>query len=392
MNYPQIVLKPAEERRIIGAQGHPWIFSNEIAEFSPQAEAPIVAAYSRSGKFIGLALYNPNSLIVGRVLARSEIKIDVDFWTKRLGAAWVLRQRWYPESTMFRWIFGESDQCPGLIIDRYGDYCVMEILSKALESQLPQILEALLGVFPAKGVLLKRDNGLRKLEGLELGPPKILSGQVPKQPFEAPMDGLVFLVDPWEGQKTGFYLDQRDNRAFLRPLAAGKRVLDCYAYTGAFGLTLAKAGALEVICIDSSERAADICAQQAKRNNLSERIKIIHADAESCLASGADKFDLVLIDPPNLAPNKKSVGAAGRKLEKITALAMELVDKDGFLAVSICSHHISLDTCLETLRQAARKSQKAFRIVTVRSQAQDHPVLLQMPETQYLKFILLERA
>ncbi|MBI4668079.1 MAG: class I SAM-dependent rRNA methyltransferase [Elusimicrobia bacterium] len=410
MIYPAITLKPNEEKRIGGPAGHPWIFSNEIAEFSPDANTPVVEVGSSEGRFCALALYNPKSLIVGRVAARhQDAVIDAEFWRLRLEKAWNLRRRYYPQETVFRWVFGESDGLPGLIIDRYGDYLVVETLSKAMESLLPDIIEAINPPPPStslragcpppqggrellcKGILHRRDNGLRKLEGLEIGEPQILAGEIPGGQVESAIDGIICFADLWQGQKTGFFLDQRDNRNFLARFAPGRRVLDLYSYTGAFGLVMAKAGAASVRCVDTSQKALDICRLQTEKNNMADNITALRADAEIYLKSASDKYDIVIIDPPNLAPSKKDTPAAKRKLERIAAWAMKRVEAGGLLAACCCSHHIGEDEFLDVLRSASRRCQTAFRIAAVRGQAKDHPVLLGMPESSYLKFVLLER-
>lgn len=392
MSIPRITLKPREERRITGSLGHPWIFSNEIASFSDDANASLVEVYAGSGQLIGLAFYNPKSLIAGRLIAREKLEINIGFWKKRMLRAWALRLGYYPGAVAFRWIFGESDGIPGLIVDRYGDYLALEVLAKALEAQLSFIVAALLEIFPAKGVLLRRDNALRKLEGLEMGFPFVLEGALPQEPLAVVIDGLAYRIDFWQGHKTGFYLDQRDNRIFLKTWAPGKRVLDLFSYTGSFGLSLASAGAGSVTCVDSSERAVSLGREQAQANNLEGRLAYVAADVEGYLESITDEFDMVLADPPNLVPAKKDAAAASRKFIRLFAAGMEHVAKGGLLAASCCSFHIDVGEFLRILREAARQSQRVFRVLAVRHQALDHPILLHVPETHYLKFVLLERV
>ncbi len=387
-----IVLKPHDEKRLLGAAGHPWVFSNEVAKPAELKDSTLVGVRSSTGAFVGMALYNPHSLIAARLITHEPLLIDRAFWRKKLTTAWMLRQNYYPQETAYRWVFGESDGIPGLIADRYGEHIVCEILSKPLETFWPEIMAAMLEVFPARSITLKHDNALRRLEGLETPPePVTAHGEPPQGPLTVMIDGLQMQIDCQHGQKTGFYLDSRDNRALLTAYAKGRRVLDVFSYTGAFSLSLLKAGAASALAVDSSMKALETCEAQAAANGFAEKLDCLKADAEEYLQQGAGEFDLVLIDPPNICPGKKDKPMALKKLSRLIEAALRRTGKGGLTAVSVCSHHISLDETLEAAASATLRLGRAARHLATGQQAKDHPILIGMPETRYLKFILLER-
>ncbi|MBI4368984.1 MAG: class I SAM-dependent rRNA methyltransferase [Elusimicrobia bacterium] len=386
----RISLRSGAEKRIL--QGcHDWIFSNEIERFPEDKNAALVDVYSRGGRWQASALYNSSSLISGRILSRRQEPIDREFWRSRLQAAWDRRLSWYPGEECFRWVFGESDGLPGLIIDRYGNYAVMEVVSMALEKLLPELKPILAEVFPFEGILLRQDNALRSRDGLTLGGPVVFLGNVPTEPLEVEIDGLRCFIDCWKGQKTGYFLDQRDNRRRLQELSSGRRILDLYCHSGAFGLHLTRWGAQSAVLVDSSPLAIDLCQRQAAANGIGAKIRAVKSDVDRFLLEDSEIYDLAIVDPPNWAPRKKDAPVAIRKFRKILASSMSKVAPKGFLAAATCSHHIGLDDFLGACSAAAASQRSRWRLLETRYQSKDHPVLLAMPETLYLKFVILER-
>ncbi|HBT61461.1 MAG TPA: rRNA large subunit methyltransferase I, partial [Elusimicrobia bacterium] len=270
-------LKPGQEDRL--RAGHLWIFSNEIGKIEGSVEPGCLAqVFTAGGQSLGIAFYHPNSLIACRMLSSQVEPIDAGFFRKRLAAALAYRQRMCPGETSYRLCFGESDGLPGLVADRYGDVVVLQIFAAGMEARLPLIEGALKELLEPRGVFLKNDHRQRQLEGLP-GECRLLSGAVPER-VAISEGGLSFLVPIGEGQKTGHYFDQRENRAFLRPFLAGRTVLDLYCYTGAFAVNAAKSGAKSVLAIDSSQAAIDLVRENAKLNGVGDIVNCDEADAE----------------------------------------------------------------------------------------------------------------
>lgn len=388
--YPAIVLKPREELRL--KAGHLWAFSNEIAE-APRGLAPgTLADLKRSGSaFVGRGFYHPHSLIAFRVLTSQPEAIDASFFLKRLEAAKAWRERLYPGSRAYRWVFGESDGLPGLIVDRYGDYLAVQILAAGMERFKETIFDALQQLSQPKGIVWRADAPLRELEGLPQEPPKIVAGTAPPR-VEIETENGLFAVDLIGGQKTGFYFDQRENRQAAARFCTDKRVLDCFCYSGGFGIAAGKAGAKEIVFVDSSHAALEMADENARRNGLESKATCVEGDALALLAqrNPGGAFDVIGIDPPAYAKSKKHLPVALKAYEKLNALAMNALPRGGILISSSCSHHVSRELFLEMLRHAARKAQRVVRVLEVRSQAKDHPVLLTMPETEYLKCAILQ--
>lgn len=385
-------LKPRQENRILG--GHLWIFSNEIASVSAGASAGDLARVTcASGRLLGTALYNPASLIACRMLSCEDTAVTADFFHARLAAALAYRQRLYPGATAYRLCFGESDGLPGLVIDRYDSILVLQILSAGMERRLDLIASALQRLLAPRGIYLKNDHRMRAREGLK-AECRALTGSVPED-IEISEAGLRFSTPLGEGQKTGFYFDQTQNRIYLRPYFPGRVVLDLYCYTGAFALNAAKFGAAAVLGIDSSQPAVKAARQNAALNGAPATASFEVGDAEEALrslAQGARPFkpDMIVLDPPSLAPSKKDLPRALRHYAKLNALALKSLPRGGLLATAACSHHVGRELFVDMLRAAARDVQKPVRLLALRGQAADHPVLLAMPETEYLRFALLE--
>jgi len=391
MEYPSVILKPKEEGRLEG--GHLWAFSNEVAQAPANIPPGALADLFKSGKsFLGRGFYHPHSLIAFRILTdQKDQEIDQAFFEKRFKNALEWREAVYPGTHAYRWIFGESDELPGLVIDRYGDYVVVQALSAGMERLKEVILAALQKIAQAKGILWRADASLRELEGLPIEPSKVVIGEIPPL-IEITTENGVFSVDLLGGQKTGFYFDQRDNRQALSAFCKGKRVLDAFCYSGGFGIAAVRAGAREVVFVDSSHPALELTEKNAEQNGLAGRFTCVEGDALALLSSDppGGPFDVISIDPPAYARSRKHVPVALKAYEKVNALAMRALKRGGILASSSCSHHVDRELFLQMLRKSARKAQRSVRLIELRSQAKDHPVLLAMPETEYLKCAILQ--
>jgi 23S rRNA (cytosine1962-C5)-methyltransferase len=391
----RVVLHPTQEKRLLA--GHNWVFSNEIKEV--RAEVPpkpgdLAVVVTSTGHELGLCFYHPNSLIAGRMLTRSPNEvIDADFFRKRLADAIAYREKVCPGENAYRLCFGESDGLPGLVVDRYGAILVLQVLSAGIERRLDMIAAALDDLLKPQGIYLKNDHRTRALEGLPLEC-RTLSGKVPEK-VPIVENGLRYVAAIGEGQKTGHYFDQRDNRAFLKPYFAGRNVLDLYCYTGGFAIHAAKGGAKSVFALDSSGPALTLAKENAKLNGVEGTVSFDEGDAEAALESFAGlqqpfKPDLIVLDPPSLVPAKKHLPKALRLYSKLNAQAMKALPRGGLLATATCSHHVSREDFVKMLRDAQTKAQRSIRMIALRGQSADHPVLLAMPETEYLHFALLE--
>ncbi|MFH1367523.1 MAG: class I SAM-dependent rRNA methyltransferase [Elusimicrobiota bacterium] len=386
----KIFLKKNEEERLNA--GHLWIFSNEIQKIEGEPGIGDTAElFDSSKQFAGVGFYNPKSLIAFRLLSKKHVNIDKDFWKDRIERAVAYRKAVYPVIESYRVVFGESDALPGLIVDKYGNCLAVQFLSAGMEKNSGQIIEALKEIFKPAGIIAKNESSLRKLEGLE-EKTEILYGSIPDT-LEITESGLKFSVDLKGGQKTGFFFDQRDNRQVFSGYCKGKNVLDCFCHTGAFGICAAKAGAKSVMLVDSSKPAIEKTVENAGLNDVAGTIQAADADVEEYMQvqkRSGKKFDIINLDPPALIKSRKNFFAGVRLYAKLNALAMELLEPGGILATSSCSHHLNRDAFLEMLREAGGKAGRQFRIMELRSQAKDHPVLLSMPETEYLKFAILK--
>jgi 23S rRNA (cytosine1962-C5)-methyltransferase len=393
--YARVILKPRQEDRLLA--GHSWIFSNEIREILAEEEpkaGDLALVVTASGQEFGLAFYHPNSLIAARMLTRSPKEpIDTGFFKRRLADALAYRERVCPGENAYRLCFGESDGLPGLVVDRYGSILVLQVLSAGIERRLDLVASALEELLKPKGIYLKNDHRARQLEGLPLEC-RTLSGAVPER-VPIVEGGLRFMAPLGEGQKTGHYFDQRDNRAFLRPYFAGRSVLDLYCYTGGFAVAAAKAGAKSVLAIDSSGPALTLAKENAKLNGAEGVASFDEGDAERVLEafSGLNqpfKPDFIVLDPPSLVPAKKHLSKALRLYAKLNGQALKALPRGGLLATATCSHHVSREDFVQMLRAAQTRAQRSARLIALRGQSADHPILLAMPETEYLHFALLE--
>ncbi len=374
------------------AAGRLWVFSNELETVDTSVPPGTVCGLLYpDGKPAGAGFFNPKSLISMRLLVQNTLELPPDLVKDRLAAA----LRWREELGMDRCgriCFGESDGLPGLVVDRYGDYLVAEILSAGAELLKDRITAALTDLLRPRGVLYRNTHQFRELEGLP-SYEETAFGVMPES-VEIEENGLKFRVPMAGSQKTGWYFDQRENRAALAPLFRGRRVLDLHTYLGGFAITAAKAGAERVWAVDSSEKAVEAAAVNAELNGVAEKIVFRKEKAERLLeALEAGQLpetpDFVLLDPPNIVRNKKHLPQALKMLGRMAGAALKPLPPGGLLAVSTCSHHISRSALVETLAAAAARSGRRAVLADLRGQSKDHPVLLSMPETEYLHFALL---
>jgi 23S rRNA (cytosine1962-C5)-methyltransferase len=382
---PALRLKRNEDRRLHA--GHLWIFSNEVdTAQSPLVKfkaGELVRVLAHNDRALGLAYVNPKSLIAARMLQTWKIP-DVAWLAARIRTALGLRDRLYPKP-YYRLVYGESDGLPGLVIDRYGSACVVQIGTAGMEELKSQIQAALSQVLRCEAVLFKNDSSAREMEGLA-SYVETATGNF-DQPALVVEDGLQFQAPLAEGQKTGWFFDQAANRrALSKYVRKGARVLDVFSYVGAWGVRAAHDGAREVTCVDSSAAALELAAANAERNGL--KIVARKGDAfevlEDLVKQGA-RFDIVVIDPPAFAKRKKDLPKALAAYKRLNQLAIQALASDGILVSCSCSFHVSAEDLQEAIAKAARGADKHVQILEMGGQAPDHPVHPAIPETRYLK-------
>lgn len=391
---PIVTLKP--KRALPFFSQHPWMYANAIKTISETPDVgDAVLVQTHDGKFVGYGLYNPHSKIRVRMYSWSRAEeLDDEFWGKRIIAAAKLRERLFQGSSSAqacRLIFSEADRLSGLIVDRFADWLVLQWTSAALATRQKVILEAIQELFQPKGIWLRTEKGIRELEGLELED-GLLAGEKPPRPLFVEENSLQFGVDLIEGQKTGFYFDQRDNRQVAASYAANARVLDVCCYTGSFALNAAKVESCRrVDAIDSSESALEMARRNADLNDLGTKIHFQQADMFESLEelnSDAKKYDLVILDPPKLARTRGGLNRAAKAYVRLNRLAMQLISENGILMTCSCSGHVSREDFEQIIAQAALESGRNVQILEQRGQAVDHPVATSCLETNYLKAFL----
>ncbi|MCX8037624.1 MAG: class I SAM-dependent rRNA methyltransferase [Candidatus Sumerlaeia bacterium] len=393
----RLILKPQEHRRI--AAGHLWVFSNEVARVEGVADAgETVQVLSSRRELLGSAYYNPHTLIAARLYSRRDEALDVDFLGRRLEEALAVRRLACRGREAFRWVNSEGDGLPGLIADLYADVAVVQILTAGMERVRPLIVEQIERTLHPRAIYDRSDAAYRALEGLAPaeGP---MRGE-PPIPFEISLDGVRMRVDVVRGQKTGLFLDQAENRRRLQALLPpNARVLDCFCYIGTWGLAALAAGAREVTGIDMSAWALEQAEANARLNGWADRCRWVRGDVAEVLqawaggaAGGAaqSKFDVVILDPPAFAKSKKHVPAAERAYTAIAASAMRLVVPGGLLAACSCSQHIDAARFDQIIARAARDAQCRCRVLARLGHSPDHPAVPAMPETTYLKGLIVE--
>lgn len=372
--------------------GHEWVYFSEVLKtFGSPEDGSVVSLKDGKDRLLGSAIYNSKSQIVARRFSRQRQDLDADFFLRRIGQAVEYRTRRGVNPRLGRLVWSESDGLPGIIVDRYGDYLVLQTLTLAMDQRKGLIVNALREICQPKGIIERNDAPIRRAEGLE---PQVgvLWGETPGA-VRIEVLGLRFEVDLLHGQKTGFYLDQLDNYAGVAPWAAGKRVLDCFSNQGAFALACAKAGAASVRAVEISADCVELIRQNATRNEL--QLEALAANVFDFLKdeerAGA-QYDLVILDPPSFTKSKEKLHDALRGYKEIHLRAMKLLAPGGMLATFSCSHHVNDEVFREVIADAAVDAKKTLRQLARFGQAADHPVILNLPETEYLRGYLFELA
>ncbi len=388
MELPSLILKKNEERRL--RAGHAWVFSNEVdtartplTAFTPGQPATLRGSDDR---VIGTVYVNPHSLICARLVNRqADTPLDRSLLVHRLKVALGLRERLFP-GPYYRVVHGESDALPGLIVDRFGDVLVAQVNTAGIEVLRDEVVEALRKVLNPRGILLRNDTGARELEGLERRI-EVAFGEVPDA-VEIEENGARFLVQPREGQKTGWFYDHRENRVRMRRFVHGARVLDLFSYTGSWGVQAAVAGAESVACVDSSAHALDRVQENAALNGVEGRVNTIEGDvfdALRALRSEQERFDVVILDPPAFVKRRKDLKEGSAAYRRANQMAMQLLGKDGVIISASCSYHMGRDELRGVMHQAARHIDRRLLLLDQGHQGPDHPIDPGVPETEYLK-------
>lgn len=396
-----LILLPGKERSPM--RHHPWIFAGAVAKVQGKvAPGSTVAVFSDGGKFIGRAAYSPDSQIRARIWSWDESEpIDHAFFKRKIATALAHRARWIKNTTAVRLLFGEADGLPGLVVDQYGQTLVCQFMSAGVEYWKDAIVSILAQQTGCQTILERSDAAVREREGLAqiTG---ALKGEIPSEPIPAIENGIQYLVDTMHGHKTGFYIDQRDNRDMVAQLSQGKRVLNMFCYTGGFSLAALGGGAKEVVSVDSSGEALALAQKQAQLNGFDPAIaQWLDADAFETLRAyrvEGRKFDLIILDPPKFAPSAQHLMRAKKAYKDINRTAMQLLEPGGLLFTFSCSGAMDANLFEETVAAAAIEATShmgdpkiAFRILKRLSSGLDHPKLASFPEGDYLKGLLLER-
>ncbi len=387
----QLFLKSGHDRRVRG--GHPWIFSNEIGRLEgAPAPGDALEVFTHHGDFVGTAYYNPHSLIAARLLSRRRESIDTpEFFRERFEKAFAYRRSLYGELGALRLVHGEADGLPGLVVDRYNDVLSVQFLALGMERRREVILQALQELLRPTAVVARNDVAVRELEGL---PQQIelLAGKVPDE-LVINEHGLRFRIDVTGGQKTGHFLDQKENHQALQGRVAGRRVLDMFCYSGSWSIHAARYGARKVTGVDVSAGAVTLARQNAALNFQENVCDFVQADAFDLLRDlhrDGERFGTVILDPPAFVKSRKKLQEAVRGYLTINRRGIELLEPGGYLFTCSCSYHMDRETFLNTLRKAAQQAGRELRLIEMRGQAYDHPVLLGCPETEYLKCAILQ--
>ncbi|MDE2229183.1 MAG: class I SAM-dependent rRNA methyltransferase [Alphaproteobacteria bacterium] len=390
-DYPVVTLAPGRHKR--AEQGHPWVYSNEIQMDTAAKALPqggLVRLTAASGKALGVATFNPHTLIAARIVDRDPGRtIDRDFIAARLDAAVALRQRLYPEP-FYRAVHAEADGLPGLVIDRFGGAVVAQLNTAGMARLESEILAAIDVVLTPEAVVLRNDGTGRRLEGLaeEI---RIAAGTL-DGPAELRENGARFFADLLGGQKTGWFYDQRENRRTVAALAKDCRVIDVYCFAGGFAVTAAHAGAREVVAIDRSEAALALASRAAAANGVDARCHFARAEAFAELerrAASGERFDIVIADPPAFVKSKKDAGPGLRGYRKLARLAASVVAPHGLLFIASCSHNVGVPEFADAVRRGIADTGRTARILQSAGAAPDHPVHPFLPESAYLKAELL---
>ena len=388
-DYPTIKILPGEDRRL--RAGSPWLYSNELRMDEAAKAIPpgsVARLMAPNGKMLGLAHFNPRTLIAARLLTRNkDARVDRAFVERRLARALQLRDRLFPEP-YYRLVNAEADGLPGLVVDRFGDTVVMQANTAGMDALEPEIAAALEAVVAPSVIVARHESGARQLEGLPLGT-RALKGEAPAR-VRVRENGLDYVADPVGGQKTGWFYDQRPNRAFAARLCDEQEVLDLYTYAGAFALAAAAGGARQVTAVDSSEAALKLAAESAEASGFADRLRLERADVFDWLEAKAgtkQRYGVVIADPPAFVKSRRDLGAGLRGYRKLARLTAALVTEPGFLCLGCCSYHVSTDAFLEAAWAGIREAGRGGRLINRGAAGADHPVHPGLPESAYLKFL-----
>lgn len=399
-NFPKFTITAKGTRWV--EQGHPWIYEAEVVRSEGDFEnGCLVDAVSEKGKYLGTGFLSLNSKIRIRLISRNaNDKFDEAFWRRRIGYAWDYRKTVMAgDLNCCRVIFGEADGFPGLTVDKFADILVTQTLSIGMEKLKPVLFPLIAEILRAdgheiSGIFERNDVKIRELEGLAQGKSWFGDEHPGSCVTEICENGLYYSVDVENGQKTGFFLDQKYNRLAVARLAKGKRVLDCFTHTGSFALNAAMGGAEHVTAVDVSESAIEMARKNAERNGLSERMDFIAANVFDLLpeleAKGRKPFDFIILDPPAFTKSRKTVHSAERGYKEINLRALRLLPRGGYFATASCSHFMPSELFVKMLRSAALDAGVELRQIEARQQSPDHPILWNVPETDYLKFYIFQ--
>lgn len=380
----KVYLIPGKEKRVYSR--HPWVFRSDIHHTEgPCAPGDVVSIYSDKGRFLAKAFYNPNSQIALRILTWQDEEIDRAFIFRRVHDA-VEYRRTFADLRSCRLIFAESDRLPALIADVFGSTVVIQCMSLGMERFMQDVIDAIVEEIHPDGIWERDDIPVRKLEGMEMKT-GLLYGNVPDR-VEMTENGIRFLVDVKEGQKTGFFLDQKENRAAIAPFVKNKKVLDCFTHTGSFALHAAHYGAADVTGVDISDYACEFATENARLNGFGDNVRFIAANAFDLLSEqskAGQKYDVIILDPPAFTKTRSAVESALRGYKEINLRAMKMVVPGGYLVSCSCSQHVTPDLFKKMIQDAAYDARVSLRQVEFRSQGKDHPILPAAPETEYLK-------
>ena len=379
--------------------GHPWIYEAEITDAPDCGNGALVDAVSEKGKYLGTGFLSLKSKIRIRLVSRNaNDSFNEDFWRRRATYAWDYRKTVMPgDTSACRFIFGESDGFPGLTVDRFNDVLVTQTLSAGIEKRKDLIFPILLETLKKdgqeiRGIYERNDVAIRALEGLDEGKGWFIGGGETVTEIEE--NGIRYLVDFENGQKTGFFLDQKYNRFAVARIARGKKVLDCFTHTGSFALNAALGGAQSVTAVDISRSAIDMARANAERNGLSDKMEFLAADIFDLLPSlikkGGKPYDLIILDPPAFTKSRKTADRAEKGYKEINLRALQLLPRGGYLATASCSHFMPSERFVSMLRSAAADAGVELKQIEARQQAPDHPILWNVPETDYLKFYIFQ--
>jgi 23S rRNA (cytosine1962-C5)-methyltransferase len=389
-NLPQVHLKPDRVKNILA--GSPWIFSGALAE-KPRVPDGSLVRILAGREFIGIGYYNSRTDIAVRLLSRKDEPVDTDFLAARFETLRSRKEAWLPSGTdSYRVVFAEADGLPGLVVDKYGDVLVSQFHTSGMDALKPMVIEALDRVFRPRAVVERSDVGVRRAEGLEPLPPSVLSGPDVKE-VEIEEHGFRFIVDVMEGQKTGFFLDQRENRKALLRWCAGRSVLNCFSYSGGFSVYAASA-ARRVSSVDISRHAIDLCRRNLILNGHSVREEDLQVRDvfEHIMELAPGIFDCIILDPPSFAKNRRQLPNAIKAYTSLNQMALAKLPDEGILVSSSCTSHVDQGTFIKILHQSAVLARCTLRVLESREQPFDHPYNLAFPEGRYLKFFVLQKS